>query len=85
MFDTFILKIFYQAKGDNQQSHIRKRDFTNGKSEKKDEKDKGKDNVETNDKKDIDGKKDAEEKGNLSTCFMIDCSLNPLLIIFIFF
>ncbi|KAG7213776.1 hypothetical protein KM043_002997 [Ampulex compressa] len=52
-----------KAKGDNQQSHMRKRDATNGKSEKKDEKEKLKDNHEANDRKERETKKDVEEKG----------------------
>ncbi|XP_015178504.1 PREDICTED: SAFB-like transcription modulator isoform X2 [Polistes dominula] len=52
-----------KAKGDSQQSHMRKRDAANGKSEKKEEKDKAKDNHETNERKEKEAKKEGEEKG----------------------
>nr|KAF7429802.1 hypothetical protein H0235_006200 [Vespula pensylvanica] len=52
-----------KAKGDSQQSHMRKRDAANGKSEKKEEKDKAKDNHETNERKEKEAKKESEEKG----------------------
>ncbi|XP_043490126.1 SAFB-like transcription modulator [Polistes fuscatus] len=52
-----------KAKGDSQQSHMRKRDAANGKSEKKEEKDKTKDNHETNERKEKEAKKEGEEKG----------------------
>ncbi|XP_043801796.1 SAFB-like transcription modulator [Apis laboriosa] len=52
-----------KAKGDTQQSHMRKRDTTNGKSEKKEEKEKTKDNHEINDRKDKETKKETEDKG----------------------
>ncbi|KAL6437656.1 hypothetical protein ACFW04_004215 [Cataglyphis niger] len=51
-----------KAKGDTQQSHIRKRDTINGKSEKKDEKEKPKDH-DVNERKEKEAKKDIEEKG----------------------
>ena len=67
-----------KAKGDTQQSHMRKRDTANGKSEKKDdkdkekekekEKDKSKDNYDASDRKDKETKKEAaEEKGSEAT------------------
>ena len=56
-----------KAKGDTQQSHMRKRDTTNGKSEKKEEKDKSKDSHEVNDRKDKETKKEAEDKGSEAT------------------
>lgn len=52
-----------KAKGDSQQSHMRKRDAANGKSEKKDEKEKAKDNHETSERKEKEAKKEGEEKG----------------------
>ncbi|XP_017878065.1 SAFB-like transcription modulator [Ceratina calcarata] len=54
-----------KAKGDTQQSHMRKRDTTNGKSEKKDEKEKTtKDNHEIGggDRKDKEVKKETDDK-----------------------
>ncbi|XP_029166036.1 SAFB-like transcription modulator isoform X2 [Nylanderia fulva] len=51
-----------KAKGDTQQSHIRKRDTVNGKSEKKDEKEKIKDH-DINERKEKEAKKEIEEKG----------------------
>nr|XP_012147369.1 PREDICTED: SAFB-like transcription modulator isoform X1 [Megachile rotundata] len=56
-----------KAKGDTQQSHMRKRDTTNGKSEKKEEKDKSKDSHDINDRKDKETKKEAEDKGSEAT------------------
>lgn len=53
----------HQAKGDTQQSHIRKRDTINGKSEKKDEKEKPKDH-DVNERKEKEAKKEIEEKGS---------------------
>lgn len=53
-----------KAKGDTQQSHMRKRDTTNGKSEKKEEKEKIKDNHEISDRKDKETKKETEDKGS---------------------
>ncbi|XP_053979189.1 SAFB-like transcription modulator isoform X2 [Hylaeus anthracinus] len=53
-----------KAKGDTQQSHMRKRDTTNGKSEKKEEKDKAKDNHDLNDRKEKEQKKEIEDKGS---------------------
>lgn len=53
----------HQAKGDTQQSHIRKRDTVNGKSEKKDEKEKIKDH-DINERKEKEAKKETEEKGS---------------------
>lgn len=53
----------HQAKGDTQQSHIRKRDTVNGKSEKKDEKEKPKDH-DVNERKEKEVKKEIEEKGS---------------------
>ncbi|XP_066598834.1 scaffold attachment factor B2-like [Prorops nasuta] len=44
--------VLNEAKGDTQQSHVRKRDTLNGKSEKKEENEKIKDDHETYDKKD---------------------------------
>ncbi|XP_043247989.1 SAFB-like transcription modulator isoform X2 [Colletes gigas] len=52
-----------KAKGDTQQSHMRKRDTTNGKSEKKEEKDKIKDNHDVSDRKEKEPKKEIEDKG----------------------
>lgn len=52
---------FLQAKGDMQQNHMRKRDNINGKSEKKDEKEKPKDH-DANERKEV--KKEIEEKGS---------------------
>ncbi|KAM0735454.1 SAFB-like transcription modulator [Formica fusca] len=52
-----------KAKGDTQQSHIRKRDTINGKSEKKDEKEKPKDH-DINERKEKEAKKEIEEKGS---------------------
>ncbi|KAK2580754.1 hypothetical protein KPH14_011379 [Odynerus spinipes] len=52
-----------KAKGDSQQSHMRKRDAANGKSEKKEEKEKAKDNHETSERKEKEAKKEGEEKG----------------------
>ncbi|XP_076174424.1 uncharacterized protein LOC143150208 isoform X1 [Ptiloglossa arizonensis] len=56
-----------KAKGDTQQSHMRKRDTTNGKSEKKEEKDKAKDNHDVSDRKDKETKKEIEDKGSETT------------------
>ncbi|CAL7934737.1 unnamed protein product [Xylocopa violacea] len=57
-----------KAKGDTQQSHMRKRDTTNGKSEKKEEKEKTKDSHEISDRKDKEAKKEAEDgKGSEAT------------------
>ncbi|XP_017757222.1 PREDICTED: SAFB-like transcription modulator [Eufriesea mexicana] len=56
-----------KAKGDTQQSHMRKRDTTNGKSEKKEEKEKSKDNHDISDRKDKEMKKEAEDKGSEAT------------------
>ncbi|XP_076239161.1 uncharacterized protein LOC143182194 isoform X2 [Calliopsis andreniformis] len=56
-----------KAKGDTQQSHMRKRDTANGKSEKKEEKEKSKDNHEVSDRKDKETKKDTEDKGSEAT------------------
>ncbi|XP_012231894.1 SAFB-like transcription modulator isoform X2 [Linepithema humile] len=50
-----------RAKGDMQQNHMRKRDNINGKSEKKDEKEKPKDH-DANERKEV--KKEIEEKGS---------------------
>ncbi|XP_070168387.1 SAFB-like transcription modulator [Polyergus mexicanus] len=52
-----------KAKGDTQQSHIRKRDTINGKSEKKDEKEKPKDH-DVNERKEKEAKKEIEEKAS---------------------
>lgn len=52
----------HQAKGDSQQSHVRKRDTVNGKSEKKEEKEKPKDH-DINERKEKEAKKETEEKG----------------------
>ncbi|KAH0946182.1 hypothetical protein HN011_007886 [Eciton burchellii] len=52
-----------KAKGDTQQSHMRKRDTINGKSEKKEEKEKPKDH-DINERKEKEIKKEAEEKGS---------------------
>lgn len=52
-----------KAKGDSQQNHMRKRDAANGKSEKKEEKEKAKDNHETSERKEKEAKKEGEEKG----------------------
>jgi len=52
-----------QAKGDTQQSHVRKRDTVNGKSEKKEEKEKLKDH-DINERKEKEIKKESEEKGS---------------------
>lgn len=57
----FIINFITQAKGDNQQSHIRKRDTVNGKSEKKEEKEKPKDH-DMNERKEKEIKKETEEK-----------------------
>ncbi|XP_011173479.1 SAFB-like transcription modulator isoform X2 [Solenopsis invicta] len=51
-----------KAKGDSQQSHVRKRDTINGKSEKKEEKEKPKDH-DANERKEKETKKESEEKG----------------------
>ncbi|XP_011864413.1 PREDICTED: SAFB-like transcription modulator isoform X2 [Vollenhovia emeryi] len=51
-----------KAKGDTQQSHVRKRDTVNGKSEKKEEKEKPKDH-DINERKEKEIKKESEEKG----------------------
>ncbi|XP_011302930.1 SAFB-like transcription modulator isoform X2 [Fopius arisanus] len=53
-----------KAKGDSQQSHMRKRESTNGKPEKKDDKDKTKssDHHDSNDKKEKSDKKEDEDK-----------------------
>ncbi|XP_017798233.1 PREDICTED: SAFB-like transcription modulator isoform X2 [Habropoda laboriosa] len=57
-----------KAKGDTQQSHMRKRDTTNGKSEKKEEKEKAaKDNHDVNDRKEKETKKETEDKGSEAT------------------
>ncbi|XP_012250803.2 SAFB-like transcription modulator isoform X2 [Athalia rosae] len=56
-----------KAKGDSQQSHMRKRDSNSVKSDKKDEKDKLKENSEICDKKDKDSKQGSEEKAAEST------------------
>ncbi|XP_076296318.1 uncharacterized protein LOC143216795 isoform X1 [Lasioglossum baleicum] len=59
-----------KAKGDTQQSHMRKRDTANGKSEKKEEKEKLKDNHETADRKEKEAKKEkSEEKGSEAKTF----------------
>ncbi|XP_068973778.1 SAFB-like transcription modulator isoform X1 [Bombus flavifrons] len=58
-----------KAKGDTQQSHMRKRDTTNGKSEKKEEKEKIKDNHEISDRKDKETKKETEDKGSEARTF----------------
>ncbi|XP_033327090.2 uncharacterized protein LOC117220830 isoform X2 [Megalopta genalis] len=59
-----------KAKGDTQQSHMRKRDTANGKSEKKEEKDKLKDNHDTADRKEKEAKKEkSEEKGSEAKTF----------------
>ncbi|XP_011699117.1 PREDICTED: SAFB-like transcription modulator isoform X2 [Wasmannia auropunctata] len=50
-----------KAKGDTQQSHVRKRDTVNGKSEKKEEKEKPKDH-DINERKEKEIKKESEEK-----------------------
>ncbi|XP_011056189.1 PREDICTED: SAFB-like transcription modulator isoform X1 [Acromyrmex echinatior] len=55
-----------KAKGDTQQSHIRKRDTVNGKSEKKEEKEKPKDH-DINERKEKEIKKEPEEKGSDAT------------------
>lgn len=60
MFTKFT---FLQAKGDTQQSHMRKRDTVNGKSEKKEEKEKPKDH-DAIERKEKEVKKEAEEKGS---------------------
>ncbi|XP_077276591.1 uncharacterized protein LOC143905213 isoform X3 [Temnothorax americanus] len=52
-----------KAKGDTQQSHVRKRDTVNGKSEKKEEKEKPKDH-DINERKEKEIKKESEEKGS---------------------
>ncbi|KAL0102964.1 hypothetical protein PUN28_018340 [Cardiocondyla obscurior] len=52
-----------KAKGDTQQSHVRKRDAVNGKSEKKEEKEKAKDH-DIIDRKEKEVKKELEEKGS---------------------
>jgi len=52
-----------KAKGDTQQSHVRKRDTVNGKSEKKEEKEKLKDH-DVNERKEKEMKKESEEKGS---------------------
>ncbi|XP_012529586.1 SAFB-like transcription modulator isoform X2 [Monomorium pharaonis] len=52
-----------KAKGDTQQSHVRKRDTVNGKSEKKEEKEKPKDH-DINERKEKEIKKEFEEKGS---------------------
>ncbi|XP_014468440.1 PREDICTED: SAFB-like transcription modulator [Dinoponera quadriceps] len=52
-----------KAKGDTQQSHVRKRDTVNGKSDKKEEKEKPKDH-DANERKEKDIKKETEEKGS---------------------
>ncbi|XP_032681408.1 scaffold attachment factor B2 [Odontomachus brunneus] len=52
-----------KAKGDTQQSHVRKRDTVNGKSEKKEEKEKLKDH-DANERKEKEIKKEVEEKGS---------------------
>ncbi|XP_020287074.1 SAFB-like transcription modulator isoform X2 [Pseudomyrmex gracilis] len=51
-----------KARGDTQQSHVRKRDAVNGKSEKKDEKEKPKDH-DVNERKEKEIKTESEEKG----------------------
>ncbi|CAK9830458.1 Scaffold attachment factor B1 [Anthophora retusa] len=57
-----------KAKGDTQQSHMRKRDTTNGKSEKKEEKDKvTKDNHDISDRKEKEPKKETDDKGSEAT------------------
>ncbi|XP_011644152.1 SAFB-like transcription modulator isoform X1 [Pogonomyrmex barbatus] len=55
-----------KAKGDTQQSHVRKRDTVNGKSEKKEEKEKPKDH-DMNERKEKEAKKESEEKGSDAT------------------
>ncbi|KZC09042.1 Reticulocyte-binding protein 2 like protein a [Dufourea novaeangliae] len=55
------------AKGDTQQSHMRKRDTANGKSEKKEEKEKVKDNHDVTERKDKEAKKENDEKGTEAT------------------
>ncbi|XP_018314567.1 SAFB-like transcription modulator isoform X2 [Mycetomoellerius zeteki] len=55
-----------KAKGDTQQGHVRKRDTVNGKSEKKEEKEKPKDH-DINERKDKEIKKEPEEKGSDAT------------------
>ncbi|EZA48280.1 SAFB-like transcription modulator [Ooceraea biroi] len=52
-----------KAKGDTQQSHMRKRDTINGKSEKKEEKEKPKDH-DISERKEKETKKETEEKGS---------------------
>ncbi|XP_011151334.1 SAFB-like transcription modulator [Harpegnathos saltator] len=52
-----------KAKGDTQQSHVRKRDTVNGKSEKKEEKEKPKEH-DLNERKEKEVKKETEEKAS---------------------
>lgn len=59
----FLFNILSQAKGDTQQSHVRKRDTVNGKSEKKEEKEKPKEH-DINERKEKEIKKEPEEKGS---------------------
>jgi len=62
-FQNLSLLQILQAKGDTQQSHVRKRDTVNGKSEKKEEKEKLKDH-DINERKEKEIKKESEEKGS---------------------
>ncbi|XP_031845354.1 uncharacterized protein LOC116432491 isoform X2 [Nomia melanderi] len=67
-----------KAKGDTQQSHMRKRDTANGKSEKKEEKDKLKDNHDAVDRKDKEAKKEkSEEKGSEARTFKCAAAKKP--------
>lgn len=63
---SFYCKNNSQARGDTQQSHVRKRDTVNGKSEKKDEKEKPKDH-DVNERKEKEIKTEPEDKG-VDTC-----------------
>ncbi|XP_015589519.1 SAFB-like transcription modulator isoform X2 [Cephus cinctus] len=56
-----------KAKGDSQQSHMRKRESNSGKSDKKEEKEKSKENPEPNERKEKEVKKETEEKVSEST------------------
>lgn len=61
---SYRIRLCLKAKGDTQQSHMRKRDTANGKSEKKEDKEKSKDTHEVADRKDKETKKEIEDKGS---------------------